>query len=44
MRASIGAGFVYPLCGDIPTMPCLSSHPAAERIDLDERGQIVGLS
>jgi formate--tetrahydrofolate ligase len=44
VRASIGAGFVYPICGDIRTMPGLSSHPAAERIDLDADGEIVGLS
>jgi formate--tetrahydrofolate ligase len=41
---SIGAGFVYPICGDIRTMPGLSSNPAAARIDLDDEGQIVGLS
>ncbi|MGH3466464.1 MAG: formate--tetrahydrofolate ligase, partial [Thermocrispum sp.] len=44
VRASVGAGFVYPICGDMPTMPGLSSHPAAERIDIDEAGQVVGLS
>ena len=44
VRASVGAGFVYPLAGDMRTMPGLSSAPAAERIDIDERGQVVGLS
>jgi formate--tetrahydrofolate ligase len=44
VRASIGAGFVYPICGDIRTMPGLSSNPAAARIDLDSSGEIVGLS
>jgi formate--tetrahydrofolate ligase len=44
VRASIGAGFVYPICGDIRTMPGLSSNPAAARIDLDDEDQIVGLS
>jgi formate--tetrahydrofolate ligase len=44
VRASVGAGFIYPICGDMRTMPGLGSHPAAERIDLDERGEIVGLS
>jgi formate--tetrahydrofolate ligase len=44
VRASAGAGFVYPICGDIRTMPGLSAHPAAARIDLDEQGEIVGLS
>jgi formate--tetrahydrofolate ligase len=44
VRASVGAGFVYPICGDMRTMPGLSAHPAAARIDLDEQGEIVGLS
>ncbi|CAN5807856.1 formate--tetrahydrofolate ligase [soil metagenome] len=44
VRASVGAGFIYPLCGDMRTMPGLSSNPAAERIDIDEDGEIVGLS
>jgi formate--tetrahydrofolate ligase len=44
VRASVGAGFVYPICGDVRTMPGLSAHPAAARIDLDPEGQIVGLS
>jgi len=44
VRASVGAGFIYPICGDMRTMPGLASHPAAERIDIDEHGDIVGLS
>ena len=44
VRASIGAGFIYPICGDMRTMPGLSSAPAAERIDIDANGEIVGLS
>jgi len=44
VRASVGAGFVYPICGDMRTMPGLSLSPAASRIDLDADGQIVGLS
>jgi formate--tetrahydrofolate ligase len=44
VRASVGAGFVYPICGDMRTMPGLPSHPAAERIDIDEDGEVVGLS
>src|SRR5699024_3392915 len=44
VRASVGAGFIYPICGDMRTMPGLSSAPAAEHIDLDENGEIVGLS
>jgi formate--tetrahydrofolate ligase len=44
VRLSAGAGFVYPICGDIATMPGLGSHPTAFDIDIDETGQIVGLS
>jgi formate--tetrahydrofolate ligase len=44
VRAAVGAGFIYPLCGEMRTMPGLSSSPAAERIDIDEHGEIVGLS
>ena len=44
VRASVGAGFVYPICGEIRTMPGLSSSPAAARIDIDDEGEIVGLS
>jgi len=44
VRASVGAGFVYPICGEVRTMPGLSSSPAAERIDIDADGEIVGLS
>ena len=44
VRASAGAGFVYPICGEIRTMPGLGSSPAATRIDLDADGQIQGLS
>jgi formate--tetrahydrofolate ligase len=44
VRASVGAGFVYPICGEMRTMPGLSSNPAAARIDIDADGEIVGLS
>jgi formate--tetrahydrofolate ligase len=44
VRASVGAGFIYPLCGEMRTMPGLSASPAAARIDIDENGEIVGLS
>ena len=44
VRASVGAGFVYPICGEIRTMPGLSANPAAAHIDLDEDGEVVGLS
>jgi formate--tetrahydrofolate ligase len=44
VRASVGAGFVYPICGDMRTMPGLGTSPAASRIDLNEDGLVVGLS
>ncbi|MGI9595069.1 MAG: formate--tetrahydrofolate ligase, partial [Acidimicrobiales bacterium] len=48
VRASVGAGFVYPICGDMRTMPGLGKNPAAKHIDLefgaDGDGEIVGLS
>ncbi|MGG1614282.1 formate--tetrahydrofolate ligase [Paenibacillus sp. FSL K6-2441] len=40
---SAGAGFVVVHTGKIVTMPGLPKHPAAERIHLDERGQVAGL-
>ncbi|MDX2379093.1 MAG: formate--tetrahydrofolate ligase, partial [Acidimicrobiia bacterium] len=43
-RASVGAGFVYPICGVMRTMPGLGRTPAAARIDIDDDGEIVGLS
>lgn len=43
VRASVGAGFIYPICGDMRTMPALPEHPAAEHVDIDENGNIVGL-
>jgi formate--tetrahydrofolate ligase len=44
VRASVGAGFVYPICGDMRTMPGLGTNPAASIIDFDDNGEIVGLS
>ena len=43
VKVSAGAGFLVVLTGDIMTMPGLPKAPAAERIDVDENGQIVGL-
>jgi formate--tetrahydrofolate ligase len=43
VRAAAGAGYVYAISGDMRTMPGLPRHPAAERIDLDESGEVVGL-
>ena len=43
-RLSAGAGFVYPLAGDIRTMPGLGSRPAYMGIDIDvETGKVTGL-
>ncbi len=44
VRASAGAGFVYPICGDMRTMPGLGASSAAYSIGLDDDGEIVGLS
>jgi formyltetrahydrofolate synthetase len=44
VRVSAGAGFVYPLCGEVQTMPGLPSLPAFLRIDLNGDGNVVGLS
>ena len=43
VRASVGAGFVYPICGDMRTMPGLGANPAALHIDIGPDGRIVGL-
>jgi formate--tetrahydrofolate ligase len=44
VRLAAGAEFVVMLCGDIMTMPGLPAVPAAERIDIDANGNVVGLS
>jgi len=43
VRLSAGAEFIVMVCGDIMTMPGLPKVPAAERIDIDDNGNIVGL-
>jgi formyltetrahydrofolate synthetase len=44
VRASVGAGFLYPLCGTMRTMPGLPTRPAFTDVDLDlETGRVVGL-
>ena len=43
VRLAAGAGFVTLVCGDIMTMPGLPAEPAAEHIDLDDTGRVVGL-
>jgi formyltetrahydrofolate synthetase len=45
VRVSAGAGFLYPLLGDMSTMPGLPTRPAFMEIDIDsDTGQILGLS
>ncbi len=45
VRASVGAGFIYPLIGTMSTMPGLATYPAYMDIDIDlKTGKIVGLS
>lgn len=44
VRLAAGAGYVYAICGDMSTMPGLAKHAAVELIDIDENGEIVGLS
>lgn len=44
IRASVGAGFLYPLCGEMRTMPGLPTRPVFFDVDLDlETGRVVGL-
>ena len=43
VRLSAGAEFVVIICGDIMTMPGLPKIPAADRIDIDADGKVVGL-
>lgn len=43
IRLSAGAGFLYVLAGDIRTMPGLPSKPAGENIDINEKGDILGV-
>jgi formyltetrahydrofolate synthetase len=42
-RASVGAGFIYPLLGAMRTMPGLGSKPAFMNVDVDEDGKVIGL-
>lgn len=43
IEIAAGAGFLVPSCGDIVRLPGLPEHPASERIDIDEDGNISGL-
>ncbi|TAK36524.1 MAG: formate--tetrahydrofolate ligase [Chloroflexota bacterium] len=43
IRLSAGAGFLYPLLGEMRTMPGLPSEPAGNKVDVDENGRVMGL-
>ena len=43
IRASVGAGFLYPLLGEMRTMPGLPSRPVFFDVDIDETGKTLGL-
>jgi len=43
VRASVGAGFIYPLLGEMRTMPGLGANPAYMNVDIDADGNVVGL-
>ena len=44
VRASVGAGFIYPILGEMRTMPGLGTRPVFMNIDIDDEGNVVGLS
>ena len=43
IRLAAGAGFIIAISGTINTMPGLPPHPAAEKIDINDKGEIIGL-
>jgi formyltetrahydrofolate synthetase len=44
VRASVGAGFIFPLCGTMRTMPGLPTRPAFTDVDIDvDSGRVLGL-
>lgn len=43
VRASVGAGFIYPLLGTMRTMPGLGLNPAYMNVDVDKDGKVVGM-
>jgi formyltetrahydrofolate synthetase len=43
VKLAAGAGYIYPLAGDMRTMPGLPSKPAGINVDIDENGKAVGL-
>jgi formate--tetrahydrofolate ligase len=44
VKLAAGAEFIVMICGDIMTMPGLPKVPSAVRIDIDDQGNIIGLS
>jgi formyltetrahydrofolate synthetase len=44
VRAAVGAGYIYPICGDIKTIPGLPTRPGFYDVDMDiESGRVIGL-
>ena len=41
VRPSIGAGFLYAICGNVMTMPALPERPIGEKIDIDSKGRMI---
>ncbi len=44
VRASVGAGFIYPIIGEMRTMPGLGRNPGGLHVEIDQDGNIRGLS
>ena len=44
VRASVGAGFIYPVLGEMSTMPGLGATPGFMKVDVDGAGEVVGLT
>lgn len=44
VRVCVGAGYIYPICGDIMTVPCLPTRPGFYDVDMDlASGKVIGL-
>ena len=44
VRAAVGAGYIYPICGDIMTVPGLPTRPGFYDVDMDlKSGRVIGL-
>ncbi len=43
VRASVGAGYIYPIVGEMRTMPGLGTKPALMNVDVDADGEVVGM-